>query len=288
MRIVQVLVEFIRRVETRLPSDVKAALTNLYNHEDGVLPKKMYETIILNINEAERKSIPLCQDTGSLMFFIKAGIKSPFLDMLDKYIIEAVRIATKSIPLRPNAIDPISNRNSGDNTGKYMPWIHWDEIRNTDTLEIGLYVAGGGSSFPGRAQVFSVTKGWENLVSSVVEIIIDRGINACPPLVVGIGIGATMEVAALLSKKALFRKIGQRHYNRKIALIEELLLNKLNELEIGPQGIGGKNGIMDVHIEYGYIHPASFAVGVSTSCWALRRGVLVIDREGNHKVLDYW
>ncbi len=286
--ITTLLVDFIKRVETRLPSDVENALKKLQVEEDNPLQKIIYEAMLSNINEAKKKQIPLCQDTGILMFFIKAGVLSPLITNLKEKIIEATRRATLEIPLRPNAVDPITNNNSGDNTGRYVPWIHWDDILDNDLVEIGLYVAGGGSSFPGRAQVFSPVSGWNDLVRYVFDIVARYGINACPPLIIGIGIGATVEIASILSKKALFRKIGQRHENKKIALIEETLLKGLNELKIGAQGLEGKHGVIDVHIEYSYRHPATFAVGVTVSCWALRRGVLVIRGLSDYEFRDYW
>ncbi len=256
--------------------------------EDEPLQKIIYKAMLSNIDEAEKKQVPLCQDTGILMFFVKAGVLSPLIAGLKEKIIEATRKASLETPLRPNAVDPITNNNSGDNTGRYIPWIYWDDILDNDLVEIGLYVAGGGSSFPGRAQVFSPISGWNDLVKYVFNVVTRYGINACPPLIIGIGIGATAEIASILSKKALFRKIGQRHENRKIASIEEILLKKLNELNIGAQGLGGKHGVIDVHIEYSYRHPATFAVGVTISCWALRRGVLVVKGLDNYEFRDHW
>ncbi len=275
-------------METKLPSDVRNALKNLYVGEEDPIQKTIYDAILSNIDEADKKRVPLCQDTGILMFFIRAGIQSPIITVLKKKIVEATRKATREIPLRPNAVDPITNRNSGDNTGRYIPWIYWDDIIDSESIEIGLYVAGGGSSFPGRAQVFSPLAGWSELIKFVINTVAKYGINSCPPLVIGIGIGATAEIAAILSKKALFRRIGKRHENEKMALIEEILLKRLNELQFGAQGLKGKHGIIDVHIEYSYRHPATFAVGVTISCWALRRGVLVIKDSSNYEFRDYW
>ncbi len=286
--VTSILVDFIRRIETRLSIDVREALKKAYRENKDKALDVVYHAMLSNISIAEEKGLPLCQDTGTLMFFIKAGIRSPHIALLKNKIVEAVKIATKTIPLRPNAVNPLTNNNSGNNIGRYVPWIHWDELIDNDVVEIGLYVAGGGSSFPGRAQVFKPLTGWENMVNLVFKVVAEYGVNACPPLVIGIGIGPTMEVAAVLSKKALFRRIGEKHDDERIARLEETLLEKLNKLEIGPQGLRGRNGILDVHIEYGYRHPATFAVGVSISCWALRRGVLVLYPSNEYKFLDYW
>jgi len=278
INLLNVMKEFIKIVVTSLPSDVKNALEKVCENEEGVA-KYVCDYMLKNVYFASRTHRPLCQDTGILMFFIKTNIKSPHIGDLKEVIIEAVRELSREGILRPNSIDPFTNINTGDNTGRYVPWIEWD-LGNDNVTEITLYVAGGGSSLPARALVVPPIRGLYELVRLVLDTVGTYGLNACPPLIVGVGIGATLEVASTLSKKALLRPIGVRNSNPKVAELERLLLSKLNSLGIGPQGLTGKTFVLDVHIEYGFRHPATFAIAVSLSCWALRRGTLVLYPNG--------
>lgn len=278
INLLNVMKEFIKIVVTSLPSDVMNALEKVCENEEGVA-KYVCDYMLKNVYFASRTHRPLCQDTGILMFFIKTNIKSPHIGDLKEVIIEAVRELSREGILRPNSIDPFTNINTGDNTGRYVPWIEWD-LGNDNVTEITLYVAGGGSSLPARALVVPPIRGLYELVRLVLDTVGTYGLNACPPLIVGVGIGATLEVASTLSKKALLRPIGVRNSNPKVAELERLLLSKLNSLGIGPQGLTGKTFVLDVHIEYGFRHPATFAIAVSLSCWALRRGTLVLYPNG--------
>jgi len=278
INLLNVMKEFIKIVVTSLPSDVMNALEKVCENEESVA-KYVCDYMLKNVYFASRTHRPLCQDTGILMFFIKTNIKSPHIGDLKEVIIEAVRELSREGILRPNSIDPFTNINTGDNTGRYVPWIEWD-LGNDNVTEITLYVAGGGSSLPARALVVPPIRGLYELVRLVLDTVGTYGLNACPPLIVGVGIGATLEVASTLSKKALLRPIGVRNSNPKVAELERLLLSKLNSLGIGPQGLTGKTFVLDVHIEYGFRHPATFAIAVSLSCWALRRGTLVLYPNG--------
>ncbi|MEM4789700.1 MAG: fumarate hydratase, partial [Ignisphaera sp.] len=184
-KLVKIFVDFIRIVETSLPLDVVKAIEDLVNHEEGIT-KEIAIAMIKNIDIARRYSIPVCQDTGVLMFFIKTGLKSPFINFLSKSLIEAVEIATKEIPLRPNAVNPFTNFNSGNNIGKYIPWLEYELDEESDVVDIWLYVAGGGSSYAGEAKILNPVSWKEQLINFVVEKTLNYGINACPPLIVGI------------------------------------------------------------------------------------------------------
>lgn len=275
-RFTNIVITFISKAVTELPIDVFEALKQAYKDEGVSFTKTIYEAYFKNLDIAKSKRIPLCQDTGILMFFVKAGTKSPFLDILYDALVEATRRATKEIPLRPNAVDPFTNINTGDNTGVNVPFIDIELLPNNDKLELYLYVAGGGSSLPGASKVFTPAESLKAVKGFIVDTVAKYGPNACPPLIVGVGIGATAEIAAILSKRALLRKIGTRSPNPKVAELEEELRKALNELNIGAQGFGGKVTVLDVFVEYSHRHPATLAAGVSIGCWAHRRGLLVV------------
>ncbi len=276
----ELLVKFIKVVATKLPDDVLKALREEREAEEDPVAKRFYEMMLDNARYAAEKEIPICQDTGVPFFFIKLGTKSPYLSLIPSIIEESMEMASKEIPLRPNAVDPVTDENLGDNVGPYVPWIEYELLPDSDLTEITLLLSGGGSSLLGRSTTFKPLNGFEEMIDFIVDAVAEYGVNACPPLFIGIGIGATSEIASILAKRALLREIGSRNRNNIIAEIEELLLRRLNELKIGVQGYGAGKSVLDVHIEYSARHPTTFAVGLSVNCWALRKGVVKLYPDG--------
>ena len=276
----ELLVKFIEVVATRLPDDVLKVLQEEREVERDPNAKRFYEMMLENAHYAAEKGIPICQDTGVPFFFIKLGSRSPYLGLLPSIIEESLKAASEEIPLRPNAVDPVTDENLGDNIGPYIPWIECELLPDSDLTEIVLLLSGGGSSLLGRSITFKPLNGFEEMMEFIVNVIAEYGINACPPLFIGIGIGATSEIASMLAKRALLRRVRSRNDNNAIAEIEELLLKRLNGLKIGVQGCGVGRSILDVHIEYSARHPTTFAVGLSVNCWALRRGIMRLYPDG--------
>ncbi len=275
-KLVDIVSGFIHKTVAELPADVEEALRSAHMSETIPFTKSIYEAYFKNLEIARSKRVPLCQDTGILMFFVRAGTRSPFLDLVNDVLVEATRKASRDIPLRPNAVNPFTGVNSGDNTGVNTPFIDVELVPGSDRLEIYLYIAGGGSSLPGAAKVFTPGEGLKAAREFIIDTVAKYGPNACPPLLIGVGIGGTAEIAMILSKKALLRRIGNRNPDPMAAKLEEELKRDLNELGIGAQGLGGKVSILDVFVEYAYRHPATYAAGVSIGCWAHRRGLLVV------------
>jgi fumarate hydratase subunit alpha len=270
------IVEAIRLCETSLPMDVKNRLKEAYENENREAPKKILGTLLENVEVAEREGRPICQDTGVLTFYIRRGRWEE--DKLRKIIVEAVREATSKIPLRPNAMDFPSKRNSGDNTGRFIPWIVWEP--GGEDLEITVIAKGGGSEAVSGLKVLPATAGRKEVFRTVLESVAKAGARPCPPIILGVGIGPSSEIALDLAKRAVYlRPMGERHENSIIAEMEKDLLRMVNELDIGVQGFGGVTAL-DVHVEYASIHPSSMAVGIVASCWALRRAVLNVYRDG--------
>ena len=270
----ELLVKFIKIVATKLPDDVLKVLQREEEAEKDPIAKRFYGIMLENLRYAVEKEIPICQDTGIPFFFIKLGIRSPYLSLIPSIIEESMKIATEEVPLRPNAVDPVIDKNLGDNVGPYIPWTDYELLSDSDLTEITLLLSGGGSSLPGRSITFKPLNGFEEMIEFIVDAVAEYGVNACPPLFIGIGIGATAEIASILAKRALLRRIGSRNRNTVIAELEELLLKRLNELKIGVQGYGVGRSVLDVHIEYSARHPTTFAVGLSVNCWVLRRGIM--------------
>jgi fumarate hydratase subunit alpha len=205
----------------------------------------------------------------------------PYRKILEKSIMEGVRKATREIPLRPNAVDPLTGKNSGDNIGAHVPFIQWDLV-DGDRCEIIVLPKGGGSENACTLSMLNPSDGMKGVKKFIVDWMAKVAGNPCPPTIVGIGIGGGADIAMNLAKESICRPIGNRNENPTVAKIEEELIKAINELGIGPMGLGGKTTVMDVHIEMAHRHPASLPVGIVVQCWADRRAKMEID--GNGKI----
>lgn len=283
MDLKEIVVELIRKASTDISEDIEATLREAFSKEDNNSPaKNILSTILENIEIARNNSTPLCQDTGYLLFFVDL----PYSDDERKYkeaILESVKIATSKQYLRPNAVDTITGKNSGDNTGINAPYIHFNRWEKSE-IRIRILLKGGGSENVGTQYKLpdSTLKAGRDL-KGVKKAIIDAVFKAqgqgCAPGIIGVGIGGDRFTSYGLSKEQFFRKIGQRSNNEEIAKIEKELLEELNTLNIGPMGLGGKTTVLDVFIGYQHRHPATFYVSISYMCWAFRRKSMTIKND---------
>lgn len=286
-KMVDILGKFIDLVSKELPDDVMAKLSELRAEEESPLAKTIYDVMFDNLDKAKKLNRPSCQDTGVIQFFIRAGAKFPFLGGLRDILREATIAATKSAPLRLNAVEVFDEVNTGTNVGTNVPFIEWEIVDDSSNVEIEVYQAGGGCSLPGRSIVLPPLAGYEGAMKFVFDTIVDWGINACPPLVVGVGIGTCSNSAALLSKKAMLRPIGTSHPHPKAAMMEKKIEEGLNAIGLGPQGISGKKSVMAVHVEGMAHHPSVLGVGVTVGCWANRHGVIRFDAHLNYEIVSH-
>jgi len=277
------IVEAIRLAVTRIPDDVVSALRKAYEREENGVARFNLENILKAIEIGKAEAIPVCQDTGTLTFFVKAGMDSPFLGEIEGAIVEATRLATKEVPLRPNAVDVLTGKNSGDNTGRGVPVIHWELVEG-DEIEMAVLPKGGGSENCSALAMLTPGEGWEGVKRFVVERVKACGGKPCPPVILAIGVGGGADYSLLLAKKALLRRVGERNPDERIAEIEGELLEEINALGIGPMGMGGRTTALDVKIEVAHRHPASFPVGLVVQCWANRRAFLRIKPDGRVEV----
>ncbi|EIK6985647.1 L(+)-tartrate dehydratase subunit alpha [Escherichia coli H45] len=275
-KLTAIVANFTAMISTRMPDDVVDKLKQLKDAETSSMGKIIYHTMFDNMQKAIDLNRPACQDTGEIMFFVKVGSRFPLLGELQSILKQAVEEATVKAPLRHNAVEIFDEVNTGKNTGSGVPWVTWDIIPDNDDAEIEVYMAGGGCTLPGRSKVLMPSEGYEGVVKFVFENISTLAVNACPPVLVGVGIATSVETAAVLSRKAILRPIGSRHPNPKAAELELRLEEGLNRLGIGPQGLTGNSSVMGVHIESAARHPSTIGVAVSTGCWAHRRGTLLV------------
>lgn len=282
-----VMARFTSYIGKRLPTDVSARLGELREKEVNFLAKEVYESMRLNQEAADKLDRPSCQDTGVIQYFLTAGARFPLLGELEDILRGATEGATRDGPLRHNAVETFTERNTGTNTGSKIPWLDWEIVPDDDGVTIDVYMAGGGCTLPGAAKVLMPGQGYEGVADFVFDVVASRGVNACPPLLVGVGVSTSAETAARLSKKAILRPVDSSHPHENAALMERLLTEGLNELGLGPQGLTGEASVMGVNIESSARHPSTIGVAVSTGCWAHRRGKIRIHADLTWNVLSH-
>jgi fumarate hydratase subunit alpha len=283
-----IAVRLLRLAVTELPLDVKNALQIAYKKENKI-GRSQLKAILENVDLAEKKGAPMCQDTGIIIFYVKAGAKVKGLDKIANALYSATAKATAKIPLRPNAVNPFTQKNSGDNIGRNIPYINW-QITSGDTLEITVLPKGGGSENVSALGMINANQGTIGLKKFVIDTVIDAGAKPCPPIVLGVAVGGGADIAMKLAKATLIKPLGQRNNNPELAKLEQELIEAINSTGIGPMGLGGKTTTLDVKIDFAYRHPASYPVGVVVQCWAARRAAACIYSDGkveyiSHKVI---
>ena len=269
-----------------LPEDVKQALKKAYAEETSETGKTQLKAVLDNIELAEKYQAPVCQDTGTIIFYVKAGAKAKDLDKIEEALINATRRATKEVPLRPNSVDPFTQKNSGDNTGRYIPFLHW-EIVPGDSLELTVMTKGGGSENVCVTGMLVPGEGIKGLKKFVVDAVISAGAKPCPPNILGVAIGGGADIAMKLAKKTLLKPLNETNQDAEIAKLEKEIFEAANMTGIGPMGLGGKTTVLGVHVDYAFRHPASFPAAVAFNCWAARRASARINADGAVEYLTH-
>ncbi|MDO5824243.1 fumarate hydratase [Methanobrevibacter sp.] len=259
--------ELYKKAAIVLGNDVKKALENALKSEEHELAKLNIEAILKNTELAEEKQIPMCQDTGLPVVFVKLG--NVEVENLRKGIEEGIKKATEEIPIRPNIVDPLTRENTKINIGDYIPPIDI-ELIDEDYLEITILPKGFGSENNNALKMALPAEGIDGIKEFVVESVLKAKGKPCPPTVIGVGIGGTSDLCLKLGKKALLGKVGERNPDPKIAELEEEILTEINNSGIGPMGLGGKTTCLDVKILKAHTHTAGLPIGVCVQCWADR------------------
>ena len=249
-----------------LGDDVKSALEDALIREDSELGQLNIKAILKNIELAEEKSIPMCQDTGLPIVFVKLG--NVQVENLYEGIRKGVAKATEEVPLRPNVVDPITRKNSG-NVGDKVPIVDI-ELVDGDYVEFTIMPKGFGSENNNALKMALPAEGVEGVKDFVVETALKAGGKPCPPIVVGVGIGGSSDMALKLGKKALLGKVGERNPDPAIAEMELECLERINKDGKGPMGLGGRTTALDVKILKMDTHTAGLPIGVVIQCWADR------------------
>jgi len=273
--------ELIRRASTMLPRDVEEAMSQAIELEgEGAAAASSLALMLENARQASEGSTPICQDTGALLFFIEYGP-----DYRQKEMEEAARAATiaatENYYLRPNAVDSVTGKNSGNNLGEMFPYFHFDQ-RDEPGLRVRLMLKGGGSENVGAQYKLpdgglKAGRDLEGVRRCVIDAVFNAQGKGCAPGVIGVGIGGDRGTSYLGSKEQLLRDLGDTNPDSTLAELETQLFGELNQLGIGPSGFGGKTTVLGVKI--GKLHrlPACFFVSVSYVCWAYRKAAMTVE-----------
>jgi len=256
-----------------LGDDVLLAFNHAIEKEDSGTGREVLKELIENARIAREEKVPMCQDCGLAVVFIEIGqdVHITGGDLGDA-INEGVRQGYMEGYLRKSACHPFTRKNTGDNT----PAIMHLQIVPGDKIKIIFAPKGGGSENMSRVDMLTPAVGIEGIKDFVVKRVKESGSNPCPPTIIGIGVGGTFERSAILAKKALLRKIGNRNPDPELAKIEEEILTRINRLGIGPMGYGGNTTSLDVFFEIEPCHIASLPVAVNIQCHAARHKEAVI------------
>jgi fumarate hydratase subunit alpha len=247
--------------------DLMAGFRRALAEEESPLGKETLNQLIENAEIARKERIPLCQDTGLAVFFVEMGDQVKIKGgTLPEALNEATKEAYADAYLRKSACNPFTRKNTGDNTPAI---IHYD-IVSGDKLHITFCAKGGGSENMSRVTMLKPSDGRKGVEDFVVQRVWEAQANPCPPIIVGVGIGGTFERAALIAKKALLEPIGKRNSDPDLAEMEESMLRKINDLGIGPGGLGGRITALDVHVIMEPCHIASLPLAVNINCHSSR------------------
>ena len=278
------VLELIRRAATQLPDDVVQAIEQARDREAPGSPAyNVFGMILENIALAREKSVPICQDTGTNIYLVDMP-EGMSMRRLTRIVREATAAAVAQSYLRPNAVDPITGQNTGDNVGNGQPFLHFEEWDRPE-LRLRLMLKGGGCenvSTQYKLPDSRLQAGRD--LEGVYKVIVDAVQNAqglgCAPGIIGIGIGGDRMTSHLAAKNQLFRPLPDTNPNPELAQMEERLLKDLNTLGIGPMGFGGQTTVLGVKIGTMHRLPASFFVSVAYMCWADRRHSMTVKATG--------
>jgi fumarate hydratase class I len=280
----EAFLQLILKCSSSLPEDIELGLKHAYEREEEKgAAKAALKEILENTRLAREKKLPLCQDTGTNIWYVYYPYKLKEAELRDE-IIEATKEGTRRYYLRPNAVDPITGTNTKDNTGPGMPQIHFHQWEK-EYIQVDLLLKGGGSenvSEQYKLPDIQINAGrdLEGVKHAVIDAVHKAQGLGCAPGIIGIGIGGDRSSSYLKAKEQLFRPLEHKNPNPLLDELERDLLEKLNSLGIGAMGYGGKTTVLGVKASSLCRVPASYFVSIAYMCWACRRASLAIkDRE---------
>src|SRR6185503_14034239 len=278
------LLELIRRTSAEIPDDVHAAIvTSLENEKKGTIAENAMKIIDQNIALAKNKSQPICQDTGSILFFVDCPVGFDQITFADTAR-AAVTLATKKGFLRQNSVDSLTGKNDGTNVGPGAPAFHFHQHRSPD-VSVRLVLKGGGCENVGAqyslpAEKLNANRDLDGCRKAILDAVLQAQGKGCGPGILGVCIGGDRATGYELSKTQFLRRLEDRNPNPELDALEQDVLKTSNELGIGPMGFGGQTTLLGVKICAANRVPASFFVSVSYMCWAYRRLGVTLNTKG--------
>jgi len=251
---------------TRLPADVRRKFEEGLKNETTEAGREIFRQLLENADLSFETKLPLCQDCGLAVFYVEMGEDVVVPGGVGAAITQGMVQGYQEGFLRKSSCDPLTRKNTGDNTPAI---IHLDLVPG-DRLKISYMAKGGGSENMSRVTMLAPSQGWEGIKKFVVNRVAEAGPNPCPPVILGIGIGGTFEIAPKIAKKALLRMLDDTHPDPKIAAMEAELLAAVNKLGIGPMGLGGSYTCLGVKIAMAPCHIASLPLAVNVQCHSAR------------------
>ena len=268
-----------------IPPDVRDAVRRAAERETSPTGKQMLQTMLRAIELADERDMLVCQDTGIPIYYATLGTALN-LDgaRIRDAITAGVERATREHPLRSSVVSPIKRENRQTSTGYRIPVIHWDFEAGSSCLDLLMIPKGSGSEQMTFLKMLVPADGVAGIKKFVLDCVMQAGANPCPPVIAGVGIGGNAELCVGLAKKAAYRPIGSRNPDPEMAALEEELLAAINQLGLGPQGLGGATYALDVHIEDAWTHITQNPVSVSLQCWRGERRRAKIYADGRVEV----
>lgn len=289
MKLVNAIVELYGKAATELPEDVVNAIIKAKRKEKkGSIAFNAFNDIIETINIAKERKLPICQDTGIPIFYVKIPVGNS-MRKISQEILNATRIAKRKVPLRSNSVNVLTDKNSDDGVGLTedkteinLPVIYFDEHDKKEVI-IDLMLKGGGSenvsrhySLPDKR--LKAGRDLEGVKKCVIDCVKRAKGYGCPPGILGIAIGSSKDKVAMEAKKQLLRKLDDKNENKILNKLENDLFKELNKLNIGVMGLGGKTTVLGVKIKALHRHPACYFVDAAYGCWAMRRKRLIYNK----------
>jgi len=279
-----------------LPPDLKAALARARATETDESGRRFLDIMLENVEVAERDENLVCQDTGTVVFWLEIGEGCAFnLARVNAAVKRGTERATVEHPLRPNAVHPLTRKNTMTNTGRHLPAMHYEFVPGSaedgprlpgadvpaDGLKLHCLPKGSGSENMSFLKMLIPADGVAGVKRFILECIVEAGPKPCPPTIVGVGLGGTADLCAALAKRAVLRPLGTHNDDPVVAALESELFAAANELGIGPMGLGGRTTVLGVNIEHAHTHITQNPVAVNLQCWAARRASAVVTPAGD-------
>lgn len=275
--------ELMEKASTVLPDDVREALMRARSREpSGSVARDTLELMLQSSGLSRESGLPVCQDTGAPLVLARS-VPTNSMPVVQKAVVEALRSLTKRGILRQNCVDPVTGRNTGDNTGEHVPQIHFLPSQGPTTLQV-MFKGGGSENVSTQYSLphagLDAGRDLEGVRKCVLDAVFRAQGKGCSPGILGVCIGGDRASGYLLAKEALFRRLDLANESPALGRLEETIVKQANELGIGPMGLGGATTLLGAHFVSAGRHPACYFVTISYSCWATRRASVELDREG--------